>query len=69
MQLRKLEDELARLRAELDKPKDDAGPTRATLSKLQAQLRQKDDKLRALRDAIKVLEAKLVDALKRNADE
>ncbi|GFH29958.1 uncharacterized protein HaLaN_28716, partial [Haematococcus lacustris] len=47
----------------------DARAMRSTLDKLQGQLRTKDDKLRQLRDAFKLLETKLIEAHKRIADE
>lgn len=55
-QVRALEAEIERLRAELEAAKQAEGPSRAALSKLQGQLRAKDDKLRQLRDAFKTLE-------------
>lgn len=67
-QIRKLEDTIASLKAELLKPRDDA-PSRLMVGKLHAAAKLKDEKLRQLRDAIKTLEMRLIDALKKDADE
>lgn len=42
---------------------------RLMVQKLNSQMRQKDEKLVKLREAIKELEARLKEVLKRNADE
>lgn len=55
-QVRALEVEAERLRAQIQDVKREEGPSRALLAKLQGQLRAKDDKLRQLRDAFKTLE-------------
>ena len=67
-QIRSLEAEIAHLRAELDKPHDDA-PSRVLADKLAAELRRKDERMRKLDAAIKQIQVELAEALKRRADE
>lgn len=67
-QLKLLEGEVARLQAELDKPRDDA-PSRVLADKLTLELRKKDERMRKLDAAVKQVQAELAEALKRKADE
>eukprot|EP00798_Chlamydomonas_sp_ICE-L_P007851 gene7851-1057_t len=68
VQLRKLETEIARLQAELDRPRDD-GPSKALVAKLSSQLRQRDASLLKLKEAVKALESRLADKFRREVDE
>ncbi len=52
----------------MERSKDEI-PSAVMERKLRLQLASKDMKLRQLRDAIKKLEARLIDALKKNADD
>jgi chromosome segregation ATPase len=67
-QIKLLEDEVARLQSELDRPRDDA-PSRILADKLTLELRKKDERMRKLDAAIKQVQAELTEALKRKADE
>jgi hypothetical protein len=67
-QIRGLEQEIDRLKAELERPRDDA-PSRVLADRLAAELRRKDERLRKLDAAVKTIQGELAEALKRKADE
>lgn len=67
-QIRALEQEIDRLKAELDRPRDDA-PSRVLADRLAAELRRKDERLRKLDAAVKTIQGELAEALKKKADE